>query len=98
MNGKFSNGHSLEIPPELLKGLESMKAGAIPMMITRKLESFLTEQGLFDSSMKPEDAWRALQKVANGEETLQETLARLEAVKPAQTIFAEQKYRRKKKK
>jgi hypothetical protein len=57
-----------DIPPELQKGLESVEAGAIPTLITRRLENFLTELGLYRSSMTPEDAWKTLQQVANGEQ------------------------------
>jgi hypothetical protein len=62
-----SNGKKLEIPPELQKGLESVEAGAIPALITRRLENFLTELGLYRTSMTPEEAWKTLQQVANGE-------------------------------
>jgi hypothetical protein len=58
------NGKKLTIPPELIKGLESIEAGAFPTMITRRLEFFLTELGLYQTSMTPEQAWRTLQQVA----------------------------------
>ena len=56
-----------DIPPELQKGLESVEAGAIPALITRRLENFLTELGLYRSSMTPDEAWKTLQQVAKGE-------------------------------
>lgn len=63
-----SNGKNVEIPPELLKGLESVEAGAIPTLIPRRLENFLTELGIYRSSMTPEEAWKTLQQVTNGEQ------------------------------
>ncbi len=63
-----SKPKKLEIPPELLKGLESIEAGAIPTLITRKLETFLTEQGLYTTSMTPEEAWQTLHRLAHDEQ------------------------------
>jgi hypothetical protein len=38
--------------------------GAFPVMITRELEAFLTEQGVFRGDMTPEEAWVELYSIA----------------------------------
>lgn len=51
------------IPATLLDGLKKIEAeGTIPLIISRQLESYLTEIGLFDASMTPIDAWEALRQ------------------------------------
>jgi hypothetical protein len=53
------------IPANLLAALNKMQAtGAFPVMITRELEAFLTEQGVFRGDMTPEEAWVELYSIA----------------------------------
>lgn len=50
-----------EIPARLLDGLKNIElTGAVPMLIPQVLESFLTEQGIYSSSMTPTEAWNTL--------------------------------------
>jgi hypothetical protein len=61
-------GHSLNpqiIPVNLLAALEKMRGGgAVPVFITRELEKFLTEQGVFRDDMRPAEAWAKLDEMA----------------------------------
>ena len=53
------------IPPNLLAALAKMRTGgAVPVFITRELENFLTEQGVFRDDMRPEEAWSKLNEIA----------------------------------
>ncbi len=54
------------IPPNLLAALLKIETtDAVPVFITRELEAFLTEQGLYRDNMKPEEAWTKLYAMAN---------------------------------
>ncbi len=54
------------LPPNLAKALDKIEAGgAVPVMITRELEEFLTEQGRYSSSLTPAQAWQILQEIAS---------------------------------
>lgn len=48
------------IPASLMQGLKGIDEGNIPLLIPRLLEHFLTEQGIYRSSMTPLEAWIAL--------------------------------------
>ncbi|MEI7556838.1 hypothetical protein [Candidatus Chlorohelix sp.] len=48
------------IPSSLMQGLKGIDEGNIPLLIPRLLEHFLTEQGIYRSSMTPLEAWLAL--------------------------------------
>ena len=53
------------VPVNLLAALEKMRSGgAVPVFITRELESFLTEQGIFRDDMRPDEAWARLNEIA----------------------------------
>jgi hypothetical protein len=53
------------IPASLLAALEKMETtGAVPVMITRLLEAFLTEQGVYRDDMTPAEAWDELHSIA----------------------------------
>jgi hypothetical protein len=53
------------IPANLLAALEKIETtGAVPVMITRSLEAFLTEQGVYRDDMTPAEAWEELHSIA----------------------------------
>jgi hypothetical protein len=53
------------IPANLLAALEKIETtGAVPVMITRHLEAFLTEQGVYRDDMTPAEAWEELHSIA----------------------------------
>ena len=53
-----------DIPANLQAALEKIEAnGTIPLLIPVALESFLSEQGLYRSSMTPQEAWQTLQEL-----------------------------------
>jgi hypothetical protein len=53
------------IPANLLAALEKIETtGAVPLMITRHLEAFLTEQGVYRDDMTPAEAWEELHSIA----------------------------------
>jgi hypothetical protein len=53
------------IPANLLAALEKIETtGAVPVMITRSLEAFLTEQGVYRDDMTPTEAWEELHSIA----------------------------------
>lgn len=55
-----------KIPPNLLVALQKIESsGTIPLLIPQQLENFLTEIGIYRSSMTPDDAWQALRSLAN---------------------------------
>lgn len=54
------------IPANLLAALEKIETtGAVPVMITRLLEIFLTEQGRFRDDMTPAEAWQELNLIVS---------------------------------
>ena len=56
-----------KIPANLLEALRKIESsGTIPLLIPMQLENFLTEQGVYRSSMTPDVAWRALQALSEG--------------------------------
>ncbi|MBN9387819.1 MAG: hypothetical protein J0I20_07215 [Chloroflexi bacterium] len=56
------------IPVNLLAALEKMRGGgAVPVFITRELEKFLTEQGVYRDDMRPAEAWAKLNQIAGNE-------------------------------
>jgi hypothetical protein len=57
-----------DIPASLLSGLQAVDNGNIPLLVPRLLEHFLTEKGLFASSMTPEEAWKTLKAYRDGGE------------------------------
>ncbi len=58
LDGTFSK-KVLDLPPNLRTGLKNIEEGrAIPLFIPTALEEFLTEIGLYESSMTPEQAWQ----------------------------------------
>lgn len=53
------------VPPNLLAALAKMRqGGAVPVFITRELENFLTEQGVYRDDMRPDEAWSKLNEIA----------------------------------
>lgn len=59
---------AIDIPQNLQMGLEKIEStGVVPLFIPQALENFLSEQGIYRSSMTPEDAWQALRSLASGE-------------------------------
>lgn len=61
------SGKKVKIPDDLRQGLERIESsGAMPLFIPKVLENFLTEQGVYASSMTPEDAWNALRELKTG--------------------------------
>ena len=56
---------SVMVPPNLLAALAKMRTGgAVPVFITRELENFLTEQGVYRDDMRPDEAWAKLNELA----------------------------------
>ncbi len=54
-----------KIPPNLLAALQKIESsGTIPLLIPQQLENFLTEEGLYRSSMTPDEAWQTLRRLA----------------------------------
>jgi hypothetical protein len=53
------------VPVNLLAALEKMRSGgAVPVFITKELEKFLTEQGVYRDDMRPAEAWEKLNEIA----------------------------------
>lgn len=53
------------IPENLRAALGKMEGGGVvPVFITRELENFLIEQGVYRSDMRPAEAWESLKKIA----------------------------------
>ncbi len=52
------------VPVNLLAALEKMRGGgAVPVFITKELEKFLTEQGVYRDDMRPAEAWDKLNEI-----------------------------------
>lgn len=53
------------VPVNLLAALEKMRdGGAVPVFITKELEKFLTEQGVYRDDLRPAEAWEKLNEIA----------------------------------
>ena len=74
-----------EIPANLRAALHKIEAnGTIPLLIPVALETFLTEQGLYSTSMTPDEAWQALQKLAGDAPT--DSSAEKQAAEPVEVM------------
>ena len=53
------------VPVNLLAALKKIRDGeVVPVFITKELEKFLTEQGVYRDDMRPAEAWEKLNEIA----------------------------------
>lgn len=66
-NAKTSQNPAI-VPVNLLAALEKMRGGGVvPVFITKELEKFLTEQGVYRDDLRPAEAWEKLNEIAGNQ-------------------------------